>query len=295
MTVAETPASGSEQAEYWNGRIGRLWADEYARFDRIFAELTQALLARARPQPGETILDVGCGAGGLALALARAAGPSGRVAALDLSDPMLAAARQRDANDPDPTRAPICWQLGDAAAFPLGAEYDLIASRFGTMFFDDPAAAFTHLRRALKPGGRLTMLCWRRMDENGWAKVPLEAVSQLVGPPEPSAPGAPGPFSFAEPERVRGILDEAGFSQIAWHAIDVTNPTGDASPGTSALADAVEFSLKVGPAAGLIREADDATKEKARAALEAALAPYLVDGAVRLGAACWIYEAMNPA
>jgi SAM-dependent methyltransferase len=294
--AADSNASGlgGAQEEYWNGDVGRLWANEHARFDRVLAGLTHELLARALPQPGESVIDIGCGAGGLALALARAVGPFGRVTALDISAPMLATARARDAAERDATRAAIDWRLADASREPLEPRHDLLASRFGTMFFEAPIAAFSHLLQALKPGGRLAMLCWRPLEENMWMTLPRDAIRSLAGTPEPTRADAPGPYAFADAARVRDILAQAGFDRVAHHPIDTLLQTGTTGPDGSALTHAVDMAMKIGPAAALVRERGDGIREKVRAAITEALAPHVEGDAVRLGAACWIYEARRP-
>ena len=145
MTQA-TSRANADQIEYWNGEVGRRWVRRRATLDRAFAPLTAALLERAAPRPGERVLDVGCGCGTTALALAERVGAGGHVLAVDVSRPMLDHARARAAADGG-TRAPVEWLEADAAARGFGPPVDLLVSRFGVMFFDDPAAAFANLRR----------------------------------------------------------------------------------------------------------------------------------------------------
>ena len=164
------------------------------------------------------------------------------------------------------------------------------------MFFADPAAAFANLRRALRPGGRLVMLCWRAREENPWMAVALGAVLRVVPPPEPAPPEAPGPFAFAEAGRVERLLAEAGFDGIAAERLDAGLAVGEGRDGSdeSALEEAVGFVLEVGPMAALLKDVEAEVRERARAGVLEALRPYARDGRVELGAGCWLYRAGNP-
>ena len=286
--MTQPAPDNSAQIDFWNGLTGETWASNQASVDSNFAPLTAALLAAAAPAPGEAAIDVGCGCGETTLAVARAAGASGRVVGVDVSAPMQGLARKR-AEALTAEAAPVEWVLHDAATHPFRAhEFDLLISRFGVMFFADPAAAFGNLRRAMKPGGRLAMLCWRTPPENPWFQVPRAAVLPLVPPPEPVPPDAPGPFAFADPERVIRILAEAGFA--APHAAAVDADLVVAS-GPGALEQATGFCTRIGPVAALLREATEATRMAARAAMSETLRAHLHGDRIALAAACWLYTA----
>ncbi len=288
-------AGNEDQIAFWNGQAGEKWAGNQDRLDHAFAPLTASLLRHVGAQPGEAVIDVGCGCGDLTLALAHSLGAEGRVLAVDVSGPMLAQAQARAARETPGALAPIEWALQDASVYEFPkVEFDVIASRFGVMFFADPIAAFANIRSALKPGGRVTMLCWRPMDENPWFSVPRAAVLPLVPPPEPLPPGAPGPFGFADPERVLAILMEAGFSDARAEKCDADLTLAEASTDADALAAATRFSVQVGPIGSLLREASEDTIAAASVAVEAALCPYVQGGRIVLGAACWIYTAITP-
>jgi len=296
--IQASPRTNAEQIEYWNGEVGRRWVRRQETLDRVFAPLTAALLERAAPRPGERALDVGCGCGTTALVLAERVGTAGHVLAADVSRPMLDHARARAAAAHGEARAPVEWLEADASAHRFAPPADLLLSRFGVMFFADPAAAFANLRRALKPGGRLVMLCWRAREENPWVAVPLGAVLRVVPPPEPAAPDAPGPFAFADAGRVERILAEAGFGGIASEPCDARLVVGgegrDSSDG-DALEEATEFLLEVGPVAALLKGTEAETREHARAGVLEALRPYAREGRVELGAGCWLFRAVSPA
>lgn len=286
-------SANAAQAEYWNGDVGRRWVRNQEQLDRAFRPLTAALLERAAARPGERAIDVGCGCGDTALALAGQVGRDGAVLAVDVSRPMLDRARERAAG-PAAGRAPIEWVLADAAGhrFPPGG-FDLVASRFGVMFFADPVAAFANLRRALRPDGRLAVLCWRAPGDNPWIAVPREPVLRVVPPPAPVPPDAPGPFAFADAARVGAILARAGFADVRGEAVDAPVVLGASPDGSNAdaLDAAARFAVETSPVAALLRDAPDATLAAARAGVLDALAPFARDGAVALGAACTVFTA----
>jgi ubiquinone/menaquinone biosynthesis C-methylase UbiE len=290
----DTVASdNSEQVEYWNGDVGRKWARNQDRLDRAFRPLTAALMERVEPRPGERAIDIGCGCGELSLALARSLGAEGRVLAVDVSRPMLEHARSRPGAR-EAGQAMIEWQEADAAAasFAPGG-FDLLVSRFGVMFFADPVGAFQNLRRALRPGGRLVMLCWRPLQDNPWVAVPRAAMLQVLPAPAPMAPDAPGPFAFADAARVGAILARAGFSEVASVAVDAALGVAEGAD-EAALEAAVQFVIEVGPASALLRDVDEDGRGRAVEAVREALRSRAREGRPSLDAACWIYTAVNP-
>lgn len=279
-------AANDDQVAFWNGEVGQRWVRNQAMLDRAFAPLTAALLRHAAPRPGERVADIGCGCGEVTLECSRRVQPGGHVLGLDVSGPMLAQARRAAEGGPSPE-----WVEADAAsyAFP-GGGFDLLVSRFGVMFFADPVAAFANLRRALRPGGRLAMLCWQPLDANDWAAVPRAAVLRAVPPPEPTPPNAPGPFAFADAARVQAILAAAGFAKIKAEAVSVELVLGQ---GPGCLEEAVRFALEVGPSSALLREAEPDARERARTEVTAELRPRERAGVVALGARCWLYQAVQ--
>jgi SAM-dependent methyltransferase len=270
-----------DQTEYWNGAVGQAWAAEQDRIDRSLRPLGDEVLAAARVQPGERVLDVGCGCGETTLALSRAVGEGGEVVGVDLSEPMLARARARAQAG---KHANARFVMADATRFAEPRPFDVLFSRFGVMFFPDPPAAFANLARALRPGGRLAVLCWRAAAENPWSSVPLEAVLTVLPRPEPPPPGAPGPFSLAEAEHVRSLLGGAGFANIDLSARDVPMSTG-------ALEDATDYALAIGPAARLAAAAPRELQARVRGPVREALRPYQKAGVVTFPAAVWVVTA----
>jgi len=272
-------SGNQDQIDYWNGPAGQRWAEAQESLDRTLASIGKAFLAFAAVKPGERVLDIGCGCGTTTLAFADAAGPNGRVTGLDISAPMLGLARTRAAG------RPIEFVQADASVHPFRAEYDVATSRFGVMFFADPVAAFANIRKALKPGGRLAFLCWRAMPDNVWAVVPFAAARDLLPAQPPPDPNAPGPFAFADPVRLRSILESAGFKAVRIEKLDsVMNMAPNAR-------EAAQFALGIGPLARAAAELDDITKTKIVARVSEALKKYETPSGVALPAACWLVGA----
>ena len=274
------------QAEMWNGPTGHRWAKDHARIAAAFADLTEAFLANLPIQGGDRVLDVGCGAGDLAIALATRIGPAGEVQGVDLSAPLLEIAQRRAADMPAGS-ARLAFRQGDAATLEPEGNRDLIVSRFGVMFFDDPTAAFRRLRATLKPHGRLGVLCWRSLAENFWARIPLEAVVDLLGEPDPAPRDAPGAFAFADPERVTRILDAAGVDEITAAPIEP-----DVLIGRD-LEEAGFYAATLTPAVRPLIDAHEESRKEAVVRIRDALRPYQSADGVRLRAACWLYEGRN--
>lgn len=270
-----------DQRAYWNGQAGESWALMQARLTAIFAPVTEAIVAAAAPRATDRVLDIGCGSGDTTLAFAtRVAAAQG----IDISDPLLALARQRATN----SGSAATFIAADAATLAPDVPFDLLVSRFGVMFFDDPAAAFANLRRRAKPGGRLVFACWQAPRANPWATVPMRALEHLLPPPEATDPHAPGPFALADPARAVALLTEAGWRDAAATPFGFTMAIGD---GPEPVAKAVDFMMTIGPAARAVREAGPHVEAAARAALAAALTPYRHAGGVGLPAAVWLLTA----
>lgn len=277
--------SNAEQIEYWNERGGPQWVAFQERLDAQISPLGQVALERAAPQPGESVLDVGCGCGHTSLELAERVGPTGTVVGIDVSRPMLERARERQAQRGLPHLAFVAADAQTHTFAPRGV--DLIFSRFGVMFFADPGRAFANLHGALRPGGRLCFVCWQELPKNDWARIPLGAAFQHVPRPEPPPPGAPGPFAFADRARVRGILETAGFRDVGFDPHVEAMRIG----GANGLEGAVEFLLTIGPLASLLRDAPPEACTRVGHSLRETLTPYVDGDTVRLGGATWIVHA----
>lgn len=273
-------APNSAQIAYWNDTAGRTWADAQGPLDRQLAPLGARGIAALAPKSGERVLDIGCGAGASSLAIGEAVGSGGEVLGVDISAPLLDLARRRAEG-----HANLRFQQADAQTAALTpAAFDAAFSRFGVMFFADPAAAFANIRTALKPQGRLAFVCWRRPDESPIMTLPMQAaLPHLPEPPTPPTPGAPGPFAFADPERVRSVLSAAGFQDIAVTPYDEKVGAGD-------LATVVDLSFRIGPLGAILRERPD-LRPSIEGAVRAALAEHDGPGGVKLNAAVWIVTA----
>ncbi|HSZ38775.1 MAG TPA: class I SAM-dependent methyltransferase [Trebonia sp.] len=279
--VPSDAGPNAAQAEAWNGDQGRHWADNAERQDRLFAEFASLMLGAAGIGDGDAVLDIGCGAGGTTLAAARQAG-SGRVLGIDLSAVMLAEAARRAERT---GTANARFEQADAQVRSFAGEFDVAVSRFGVMFFDDPAAAWANIARALRPGGRLAFCCWQDAEANEFFSVPRTVVAPLVPPLAPAEPEAPGPMSLASPDRVRSLLGGAGFTGIDVSPVTTTLRMGE-NPR-----DAAEYLTGMGPVRGMLADASPATRTAATAALRDVFASRATADGVRLGAAIWVVTA----
>jgi SAM-dependent methyltransferase len=277
----------SEQIAEWNGAMGERWVALREETNRIVLPFGNAALKAAAPRPGERVIDVGCGCGDTSLDLARMVGPTGSVLGIDVSQPMLEVARSRGA---DAKYAQLAFRDGDASEAELPANIDLLFSRFGVMFFSQPSPAFSHLRKSLRAGGRYVFVCWRTPRDNPWAMTPLSAARAAMGiTPPPSDPNAPGPFAFADEQRLRPILSDAGFGAIDVQRFDAAIALG-ATPRAAA-----ERVIQVGPVSRLVRDSGAEHRPMILGAVERALAPLAsAGGEVSLSGSTWIVSATNP-
>jgi len=270
----------ADMLAFWNGQGGHTWVARQAHTDATLTPVTDALLAFAAPRSGERVLDVGCGCGAPTLEFARAVGSSGRVAALDISGPMLAEGRRRaDAAG----IGNVDWRQDDPATAALDT-FDLVTSAFGVMFFGDPVAAFANLRRAADAGARMALVCWRPLSENPWMEVPMNAVARHLPPRQKPAPHAPGMFAFADRARVSEILTAAAWTPPRFEALDVEL---DIAAGRG-LEEAVVQSTQIGAINSWLRNQPADVVAAAVASLREALAPYAEGKSVRLPGAMWL-------
>jgi SAM-dependent methyltransferase len=259
-----------DQRTYWNSEAGETWAREAARLEAMLEPIGKAGIEALAVKPGEHVLDVGCGAGATSRTLTAA---GARVTGIDISAPILALA-QAAGGGPS-------YHLADAGADPLPGPFDALFSRFGVMFFADPVAAFAHMRGAMRPGGRMACVCWRGLLENDWAREPLAAALPYLAPPAQPDPHAPGPFAFADPERTRSILTEAGWREISLEPLTLPYRVGADTE------DALSLMLKIGPLGKLLREQPEAAP-KAIPALQALIDRHAGPDGVTFTAACWL-------
>ena len=272
------------QAAYWNGPSGKVWAKEQVKRDRDHAAITRAALELANPRPGERVLDIGCGSGTTTLLIADAVGAAGTVTGIDLSAPMLVVARRRAkerASKAEFVEADVTDYAFTAKAF------DLAFSQFGVMFFADPVAAFANVHRAMKVGARLVFACWRHPFENPWSTVPESAARPFLVPAPPAAPDAPGRYSFANPDRVKSVLLQAGFHAPELRKFDTRIHLGDTPE------EAASSSIDAGPLMRTLADVGDETRAKVRAAVTARLAQEMGPEGIFLTAGAWLVSAVT--
>ena len=266
-----------EQSALWNGSSGEAWVDGQSLLDATYANFEKLLVTEVESVRARHVLDVGCGSGATTLAIARDLGPDGSVTGIDISAPLVELARERAARAGVGAR----FLLADAQTHEFtGAEYDLAVSRFGVMFFDDPAAAFANLRGALRDGGQLRAVSFRAAAENPFMTTAERAAAPWLPDLPPRRPDAPGQFAFANRDRVRSILATAGWSDIDLAPIDV--------PCAFPASELTGYFTRLGPVAPVLRATDAATRARVIAMMREAFAPFVQGDEVRFVAACWM-------
>lgn len=283
MSIANTA-----QAEHWNTGPGvSHWVSNQHRYDRMHQPFTTMILDAAGLRPGEQVLDVGCGAGGTTIAAARLVTP-GEVTGVDLSAPMLELAR---AGAQEAGLGNATFHQDDVQVRRFGpARFDAVISRFGVMFFEDPVAAFTNIRSAVRPGGRLVFVCWQSLAANDWLLIPGAALAEIVPPGDFGTAAGPGMFAFADQNLVYEILAGAGWTDIQITPQQVRLLVG----GGGSVADTADFLRSATIGRTMLAGADAATTDRALAAVRAALAQHADADGVHLGAGVWLVQAAAP-
>ena len=273
----DTQESDSEQSRLWNGPAGRAWVDRQPLLDRLFAPLGTLLIESLAGHSLGRVLDVGCGTGAVTLALASPSGDAGECVGIDISAPMIEAARARAEREGSRARF-VCADAQAHAFAPAG--FDTLVSRLGVMFFDDPVAAFANLRRAARDAAALRFLAWRAAAENPFMTTAERAAAPLLPRLPARRPGAPGQFGFADRERVESILAQAGWGAIAIRPVDLacSLPARELVPYLS----------RLGPVGIALEQADAATRERVIETVRAAFEPFVQGDEVRFTAACWL-------
>lgn len=267
----------------WQGRVGREWADKADALDRLLGPVGEAGIAALGEVNGRSILDLGCGSGATALALAER---GAKVTGVDISADLLARARQRDKG------GAVDFVQADATTYTPETPLDVLHSRCGAMFFDDQIAAWSHLRTQLRPGAPIALTVWRAASENEWAFLPLRLAAPVLGeeatrihPPE-----GPGPFAWSDPAHFAPILERSGWTGIAWEPVtrDAVMETGDATDPAERGAD---FAMRIGPLASRLRGIDEVTRARIRAELVAGFEPLVRDGRLSVSTSAWVIRA----
>lgn len=268
------PFVNSEQAEFWS-KLAPVWLELEDQLEEVGGPPGRLAMDRLELRPGQRVVDLGCGSGRTTLELADRVGPGGEVVGVDISAEMLARGRERAARRGGGN---VGFVHADVQVHDLGgARFDAAYSRFGVMFFTDAVAAFANVRKALRPGGVLSFVCWQGVFDNEWMLIPGAAVAQVTGslPPMPG-PGEPGPFSLADPGRVRAVLDAAGC-----HTVAIMPHADHVVISEDRIPEAALTSLRVGGVREALKDADDHTRQRALAAIEEALRGRVQDGQVR--------------
>jgi SAM-dependent methyltransferase len=285
--TAASAGPNAAQYEYWNKVAGPRRVGWGGFVERRVRAANDLLLARSAVARGETVLEVGCGTGAATLPLAEAVGDSGRVVGIDLSEPMLAVARR---NVAESGRRNISLLHADAQVYGFEPDsFDLIASRFGVMFFSDPVAAFRNLAGGAKPGGRLCFICWAPLEDNPQWLIPYEVAVRHLGPPAPKPPHAPGPMAFSDSDYVRSFLGAAGFE-----GVQIDRETANIFGSTPQ--EEAEHACLMGPPGRLIdeKQPDDATRQVIRREMEEAFAAHAKGKEMALLATMFLVTAHRP-
>ncbi len=276
--------NNTDQIDYWNGDAGKRWVQYSDHLDAMMETIATTVIDTAKLEPGEHNLDIGCGAGILSLKAAAIANT--QATGLDISEPLLALARQRAKS----AGLNANFINADASTYRTEHPIDAVISRFGVMFFDDPTSAFANIRSNVRPGGRLTFSCWQSLKENEWVRAPLEVAKPFLNEPlQQPPPGAPGPGAFAEPDHVTAILENSG-----WADIQLTDLTTDLKMPGNTPAETAKFLIQLGPLSRAIVEQDIDLTPVQKALEEKLTTLANPDGTITMGAKIWIITATTP-
>lgn len=280
--------STERQSEDWSGEMGRTWLANLAKFEGMILPVGAALIKHAGFRPGENVLDLGCGGGATTITIARCVSPGGSATGLDISQDLIDHAGVRASQG---TQSRIYWICADAAkVIPTNAPFDRVFSRFGSMFFEDPYAAFRNIRKMIKPGGRIDLAVWASPQDNEWTRtINSVAVRHLPDAPRPH-PRAAGPFAFADTAYLTEILEQASFGKIEFAPFDTKLAIG----GTGATPEeAASFIVNSTPMGRTLKSVGEDRLEAALTDLGAAFAPYNVPGkGTLMGGKAWFVTAV---
>lgn len=269
-----------KQIEFWNGDAGKKWVGEQEKMDQMLNPLSDVAIDIAEPRFDERVMDVGCGCGATSVELARR---GAKVWGIDVSAPMLSRARKRGEEYPG-----MVFTEADASNYDFSSEQQLIFSRFGVMFFANPVEAFTNLRSALVPRGRMVFLCWQAANNNEWISRVGQAVKKFL--PEPTDvpdPRAPGPFAFAEQAYLEDILSQAGFQNVEFQSVSIDLKLA------STVEEALDFQSNIGPLSAVIAQLEGKTRDEALNAAKEVLQDSMSAEGIKLGSAVWLVTASN--
>jgi ubiquinone/menaquinone biosynthesis C-methylase UbiE len=275
-----TDQTGNQQTKLWNGAAGRSWVETQDLLNQIFRPFEDLLVNAVRARSGNRVLDVGCGTGSTTLAVARLLGATGSCAGIDVSEPMIAAARLR--SERERTAARFIRADAEIHAFE-SASFDMIISRFGVMFFDDSVRAFANLRRAATDNAFIQFIAWRSAEENAFMTTAEQAAAHLLPNLAPRRPDAPGQFAFADPRRVQTVLEESGWTEIDIRPVDVVCTLREE--------DLNDYLTRLGPVGLALQDVDEWTRTQVIKTVRPAFDAYVQGSEVRFTAACWMVSA----
>lgn len=278
MTI--THEIDGEMGRLWNGAGGQAWVAAQGVLDRMFEPIADLLVEAVPFGSRARVLDIGCGAGSTTLAVARRLGANGSATGVDISGPMITAARTRAERECLPVR----FIRADAQRHAFEpARFDAIISRFGVMFFDDSVEAFANLRRAAAGDAELRIVAWRSAEENPFMTAAERAAAPLLPDLPERRPDEPGQFAFADGQRVHSILHESGWAEIDIRPMDVACTLPEA--------ELVPYLSHLGPVGRALQDVDDRTRRHVIETVRAAMEPFVYGDEVRYSAACWVVRA----
>jgi SAM-dependent methyltransferase len=280
--VAATDSKDDDQAPRWNGSSGCAWVEAQQMVDQTLQPFEDLLVAEVSASGARRVLDVGCGTGSATRAVARLLGTPGESVGIDISEQMIEAARVLAERE----HASATFICADAQKHAFGSQrFDMIMSRFGVMFFEDPMQAFANLRSAAADGANLRCIVWRSPAENPFMTTAERAAAPLLPNLAPRRPDAPGQFGFADDRRVHAILKESGWDEIDIRPIDVTCTLPEK--------ELIRYGTRFGPVGIALQEADQQTRLQVAAAVRAAFDPYVHGAEVPFTACCWMIGARS--
>ena len=269
----------TEMDEYWNEAGGRKWVNNLLRIEKTLEPIGSKMLEVMREEANVKVLDVGCGGAELAAKTASLLGQGSEVIASDISQHILDEAKRNQSS------ANLRFLQCDVENYDFEPHlFDVVISRFGVMFFENPLKAFTNINRSMKNGGRLNLLVWKTFDENLWMKVPASAAFKILERPEPPKEGEPGPFSLCDSDAFGEMLSAAGFD-------DITFVSNKLNLNLGSLNEAVQLMTQLGPAAKPYGEAPSDLQKQARESMEAVLSQHESASGVLLPSAFWLVRA----
>jgi SAM-dependent methyltransferase len=274
--VDTTQQANAEQIALWNDTAGRAWVETQETLDAVLAPFEDLLVAAVAARKATRVLDVGCGTGSTTLAIARQVVPKGTALGVDISQPMIALAKQRA----ERASAKPRFVCADAQTYTFEpASFDMIVSRFGVMFFDDSVRAFANLRLAATSGAALHAIVWRSAADNPFMTTAERAAAPFLPEMPARKPDEPGQFAFADKNRVYSILEKSGWFEIDIEPLDVECALPER--------ELEGYITRLGPLGRVLPQLDEPTRAKVLEAVRAAFAPFVHGDEVRFTAACW--------